>query len=123
MAIPGGKPCPGSGADIGFPEGGESKPDPVPGSSRLIPGPWWIDRGGRGGPGGVFPSPPVGTHTFLSGNLRRRATHTYLSGTSTPPGLRPPSPEGGSAWEYPGKTVPGDANSRTVRNTIDDLLC
>ena len=57
MAIAGGKPCPGSGADAGFLEGRESKPGP----SSSTGSPRALDRGGiatRGGDrGGVSPSP------------------------------------------------------------------
>jgi|GEM_PF-2930758 len=102
---------------------------PPPPRGRGQSGRYPVGSRARDGAGGSFP-----------GGGRERGRIRFFSGISPwsgpgrgfPPPRRwvpvrsspkPLPPSGGrdGAWGYPGKSVPGDANSRTVRNTIDDL--
>ncbi len=133
-------PHPGSGGSAC-----DSRWKAVPGSP---PGsPHVVDRGGyhHGGGGSHGDSrweavPGSGYRADFPGRRGERSRTWFFSGIPpraldrgdivigeetgyqyVPP--RSPRPRrGGGTWGYPGKSVPGDANPRTVRNTIDDLL-
>ena len=80
-----------------------------------------VDRGdiaiGGGGRGGGIPPPHRQVPISFSPASPQVGTRAFL-----PKAPAPPSGGEDGAWGYPGKSVPGDANSRAVRSTTDDIL-
>ena len=92
LAISSGKPCPGSGADIGFP-GRAGRADPGRDLPRISPctGPWWLSPRGVGLTGrGRAPS-PVSASCLQRPDSNSTDCHTPVA----------PSRGRGQSWRYP----------------------